>query len=142
MFKKILLPIDLQETALAAKATRIAVSESRQHGAEIYLLAVVPGFGMPVIESFFPDDTMQKVSREVESELQRFIAANFPPEISVHPVISQGSPVEQILAECRLLKADLIIIPSHNKNLGQVLLGSCASGVVSQANCTVMVVKG
>ncbi len=141
MFNRILLPIDLQETQLAAKATKVAIDEARKHGADVHVMTVIPGFGMPVIESFFPDNAMKKAMKEVGTELKRYLAANFPPDISVHPIIGQGNPAEKILAECNEIKADLIIIPSHTRNLGEVFLGSCATRVVEHANCSVMVVK-
>jgi len=42
MFKNILMPIDLQETHLAAKAVKIAIDEARKHGADIHVMTVMP----------------------------------------------------------------------------------------------------
>ena len=92
MFKKILLPIDLQETHLAVKAVKIAIDEARKHSAEICVMTVMPGFGMPVVASFFPDNAMKKALTELGSELKRYIAANFPKDISTHPIIAEGNP--------------------------------------------------
>ena len=141
MFKKILLPVDLQETLLASKAVKIAVEEAIKHFAEVYVMTVVPGFGMPLVASFFPDDAMQKASKEVAIELKRYIANTFPEELDIHPVIAEGNPPERILDQAKTLGVDLIIIPSHAKSVAQVLLGSCATKVVEQAECSVMVVK-
>ena len=142
MFKKILLPIDLQETHLAVKAVKIAIDEARKHSAEICVMTVMPGFGMPVVASFFPDNAMKKALKELGSELKRYIAANFPKDISTHPVIAEGNPAERILAQAKTLGADLIVIPSHAQSLSQVFLGSCAAKVVEHATCSVMVIKG
>ncbi len=65
MFKKILMPIDLQETELAVKALKIATDEARKHQAEIYVMTVLPGFGMPLVASFFPDQAMKEAMKEV-----------------------------------------------------------------------------
>ncbi|HEB96778.1 MAG TPA: universal stress protein [Sedimenticola thiotaurini] len=142
MFKKILMPIDLQETHLAVKAVKIAIDEARKHGAEVYVMTVMPGFGMPMVASFFPDNAMKKALKEIGAELKRYIAANFPKDVTVHPVITEGSPAERILAQAKTIGADLIIIPSHAQSLGQVFLGSCAAKVVEHATCSVMVIKG
>lgn len=142
MFKKILLPIDLQETHLAVKAVKIAIDEARKHSAEICVMTVMPGFGMPVVASFFPDNAMKKALTELGSELKRYIAANFPKDISTHPIIAEGNPAERILAQAKTLGADLIVIPSHAQSLSQVFLGSCAAKVVEHATCSVMVIKG
>jgi nucleotide-binding universal stress UspA family protein len=142
MFKKILLPIDLQETHLAVKAVKIAIDEARKHSAEIFVMTVMPGFGMPVVASFFPDNAMKKALKEIGVELKRYIAANIPKDITTHPIITEGNPAERILAQAKTLGADLIIIPSHAQSLSQVFLGSCAARVVEHATCSVMVIKG
>lgn len=142
MFKKILMPIDLQETHLAAKAVKIAIDEARKHDADINVMTVMPGFGMPLVASFFPDDTMQQAKKEIGAELKKYLAANFPKDIRVRPVIGEGDPAEMILAEAKAIGADLIIIPSHAQSLGQVFLGSCAAKVVEHARSSVMVIKG
>jgi len=141
MFKKILLPIDLQETQLAKKAVKIAIDEARKHQAELYVMTVIPGFGMPLVASFFPDDAMNDAIKGIAKELKKYIAANFPEEITTHPLISEGNPPERILEQARRIQADLIIIPSHAQSLRQIVLGSCAAKVVSHAHCSVMVIK-
>ncbi|MCP3868608.1 MAG: universal stress protein [Gammaproteobacteria bacterium] len=142
MFKNILMPIDLQETHLAAKAVKIAITEARKHGADIHIMTVMPGFGMPMVATFFPDNAMKKAMKEIGAELKRYIAANFPNDIKTHPHLDEGSPAERILDQARDVKADLIVIPSHAQSLGQVFLGSCAAKVVEHATCSVMVIKG
>lgn len=141
MFKKILMPIDLQETHLAIKAVKIAIDEARKHGAEIDVMTVIPGFGMPMVASFFPDAAMKDAMKQVAKELKKYIAANFPKDIPTHPLISEGNPSERILKQAKKIGADLIVIPSHAQSLGQVFLGSCAAKVVEHATCSVMVIK-
>ena len=58
MFRKILMPIDLQDSILAEKAIRIAVKETREEHGELYVLSVVHGFGLPIVASFFPDNRL------------------------------------------------------------------------------------
>ena len=142
MFKKSLMPIDLQETHLAAKAVKVAIEEARKHGAELNVMTVMPGFGMPLVASFFPDDAMRQAKKEIGAELKKYIAANFPKDIATRPVIGEGNPAEMILAEAKAIQADLIIIPSHAQSLSQVFLGSCAARVVEHARSSVMVIKG
>ncbi|WP_260294513.1 universal stress protein [Sedimenticola hydrogenitrophicus] len=142
MFKKILLPIDLQETELAVKALQIATDEARKHQAEIYVMTVLPGYGLPLVASFFPDQAMKEAMKEVAKVMKRYIRDNLPDDIVTHPVITEGNPAEQILRQAKKIDADLIVIPSHTKGLTQVFLGSCAAKVVGQAKCSVMVIKG
>jgi len=142
MFKNILIPIDLQETELAEKAIKIAIEEAHKHKAEISVLTVIPGFGMPLVATFFPDDAMQDAVKEVAKQLKKYVAKTFPDDITTHAIIADGNPPEQVLKQAKKTRADLIIIPSHNQSVSQVLLGSCAAKVVEQAKCSVMVIKG
>lgn len=141
MFTKILMPIDLQETQLANRAVQIAIDEARKHSAEIHVLTVIPDFGLPLVASFFPDDAIKDAMKSVAKELKKYIATNIPDDITAHPLIADGSPAEIILNQAQKLRADLIIIPSHAKSMGQVFLGSCAAKVVERAHCSVMVIK-
>ncbi|MGH1427898.1 MAG: universal stress protein [Arenicella sp.] len=142
MFKKILMPIDLQETELTEKTVEIAIYEARKHGAELHVLTVVQGFGMPLVATFFPENVMKHALKEVAKELKKFTAETIPDDIKAHPIISQGVPAEQVLSQANQLEVDLIVIPSHAQSSKEVmLLGSCAGRVVEHASCSVMVVK-
>jgi len=141
MFKKILLPLNLQETELAKKAVAFAIKQAQENGGEITILTVLPGFGMPMVASFFPDDTVEKALRLVAKELKKYIANTFPENIKVHARIAEGHPSEHILDQAKKVGADLIVIPSHTKSVPQKLLGACSNKVVEQSPCSVMVIK-
>lgn len=141
MFKKILLPIDLQETLLEDKALNIAIDEARKHQVPMVVLSVIPSFNSAWVASFFPDDAIEKAEREAASDLKRYVKERFPDDLDIVPRVAVGSPTEVILEEAAKEGADLIIMPSHTKGLEQVFLGSCASRVVERAHCTVMVIK-
>ncbi len=119
MFKNILMPIDLQETHLAVKAVKIAIDEARKHQAEIHVMTVIPGFGMPLVASFFPDKAMEEAMKEVGRELKRYVATNIPEDVRGKPVIAEGNPAERVLAQAREVGADLIIIPPILKALSR-----------------------
>lgn len=142
MFKKILIPIDLQQTKLAEKTIQIAIIEARKHDAELHVLTVLQGFGMPLVATFFPDNIMQKAVEGVAKELNKFVSETIPDDVAAHAIIAEGNPAEQILKHADKLDADLIIIPSHTQSSTELLLiGSHAGKVVDQAKCSVMVVK-
>ncbi len=142
MIDKILLPIDLQETRLAEKAVAFTIEEASRHHAEIHVLTVIPGFGMPIVASYFSEATMKEAAEEVVRSLKAFVKASFPDGVEVHSHVMQGNPAEKIVQQAERLCADLIVIPSHAKGLERTLLGSCASKVVDHARCSVMVIKG
>lgn len=142
MFRKILMPIDLQDSILAEKAINIAVKETREENGELYVLSVVPGFGLPIVASFFPDNAMEDAKKTVAAELRAYIKSNFPDDITIHPKIAEGNAAEMVLSLAEKYAIDLIIIPSHTQDLKRRMLGSCATNVILHAECPVIVVKG
>jgi nucleotide-binding universal stress UspA family protein len=142
MFNKILVPVDLTEPRFADKAVAAAVEEARHHKADLHFMTVLPGFGMPMVASFFPPDAMQKAAQEVKKELQGYVAKKVPKDLSVTLVVAEGTPYEEILAEAKKVKADLIMLHSHMRtHVDNILIGSCAQKVVEHAHCSVTVLR-
>ena len=53
MYKNILFPVDLEHTKEAEKSLKITVEEAQRSKAKITVMTVAPGFGMPLVASFF-----------------------------------------------------------------------------------------
>ena len=141
MLKEILLPVDLQQTALSDRAIEIAQGLSDTYGAAITVVTVIPDFGMPLVANFFPEDMMKTARNEVCAELERFIEARFKEPARVKSGVGQGSPHKFIVDYAEKHPTDLIIMPSRAKDIGKVFLGSSATHVVEQAPCSVLVVR-
>jgi len=142
MFKKILLPVDIQEPDVGAKALDIAVNYAKSFDASIHVLTVVPAYNMPMVASFFPKDAMEKSIRQAESTLQEYAATNIPADVERSTAIRQGRPYEEIVEEVDKSGCDVVIMPSHNRaGLHGVLLGSCADNVAEHAHCSVLIVR-
>ncbi len=141
MFNKILLPIDLSETKLAAEALKIAIDECRKNNAELHVLMVVPGFRLSPVGTYLPEGTMKKMHEQVSADLHKFIEKNIPKDIKSFSDLISGEPAEEIIEAAEKLGVGLVVIPSHSRTIGQILLGSTANKVVAHAHCPVMVVK-
>lgn len=143
MFKHILIPVDLQETEYSNRAIAIAVAQARENNARLHVMTVVPGFGMPMVASFFPAGTMDKAMHAVEQTLRDYVSRNVPDDVEISTSVSQGHPAETITSEARRLGIDLIVMPSHTRSkLDKRFIGSCAQRVVELAKCSVLVVRG
>ena len=142
MFKHILIPVDLQETEYAARAMSIALAQAREDRARLHVMTVVPGFGMPMVASFFPKGAMEKAMATVEAKLHEYVARNVPDDVDAACTVCQGHPAETITEEAKRLDVDLIVIPSHTRSkLDKRFIGSCAQRVVELAKCSVLVVR-
>lgn len=142
MFKKILLPVDLQETALSDRAVEIANDLADHHSAEIIVLTVIPDFGMPLVANYFPEDAMRRAKNEVSKELQNFVDTRMKNSaIPVRLDVGQGSPHKVVVHYAALHNIDLIIVPARAKDIGKIFLGSSATHIAERAPCCVLVVR-
>jgi nucleotide-binding universal stress UspA family protein len=141
MYKNILLPVDVEHTAESARALAIALEEARRSNAKLTIMTVAPGFGMPIVASYFDDDAVEQALKEVARHLKKYIDDNVPDDIETNAVVVEGHPANLILKQARKDDIDLIVMASQNDEVEHLFLGSCASKVVNHAHCTVTVVK-
>lgn len=142
MFSKILIPVDLENELFAEKAMAVAIQQAIDSNAELHVVTVIPGFGMSMVGSFFPEDAMEKALTAVTKKLKQYVNTKIPKSIKVSAKVLQGKAHKEILKESKAVGADLIVIPSHNvTRVDKVLLGSTTSKVVERANVSVMVIK-
>ena len=141
MHKNILFPVDLEHTVEAEKALKIAVEEARRSNAKLTVMTVAPGFGMPIVASYFEKGAVKSALKEIARHLKRYIDDNIPDDIETRAIVNEGNPAELILKQAQNDNVDLIVIASHNSQIENLLLGSCAAKVVRHAHCTVTVVK-
>ena len=141
MYKNILFSVDLEHTAEAEKALKIAIDEARRSKAKLTVMTVAPGFGMPIVASFFDEQTVANALKEVARHLRQYVDDNIPNDINTNAIVVEGNPAELILKQARTDDVDLIVIASHNSQVENLLLGSCAAKVVRHAQCSVTVVK-
>lgn len=141
MYKKILLPIDLNDTVTAKKALATAAAIAKTFSAELHVIAVVPNFGMSLVGGFFPSDFEEKALDKAKTDLGAFLDAELGPEVDAVGHVAHGSIYEEILHAAKTLSADLIVIGAHRPELKDYLLGPNAARVVRHAPQSVMVVR-
>lgn len=140
MFKKILFPVDMEEPEFSSKALSVAVEQCKIHQAELHVLTVIPGYSMPMVASFFPEELMTQIQESLLAKLGDYVSQHIPKDISVKTHVSIGTPYKEILLYRRSIKADLIVLQSHNARFDHVL-GSVAAKVVEQAKVSIMVIR-
>ena len=141
MLKEILLPVDLEETALTERAIGIAQDIADRYGAHITVVTVIPDFSMPLVASYFPDDAIEKARRDVFNELKNLVKRQFSNPDSVKCDVGEGSPHKFVVDYARDKKVDLIVIPSRGHEIKKIFLGSSTNHVVQNAPCSVLVVR-
>ncbi len=119
MFKKILLPVDLEEESSWKDALPAALRMAKDDGAELHILTVVP---------------------PLPGQIEAF-AKDHAGGTKVVPHLAQGQPYSAIIDLAEKIGADLIVMGSHRPELKDYLLGPNAARVVRHAACSVMVVR-
>lgn len=142
MYKRILVPIDLQEGERTRKLSlRRAVELCRLYKAKLFALTVVPDMGMPIVADYFPADAGDKIVADAENLLHELVDAHIPDDIDVQHLVAQGSVYRRILRMAEKVDADLIIMPAHRMKLQDYLLGTNTAKVVRHAQCSVLVLR-
>jgi nucleotide-binding universal stress UspA family protein len=131
MLDRILLPVDIRKPKAWDKVVTVAANLARQNGAAIHVLFVAPKLESNL--NRFPEDYRPK--------LQRWVREHIPSDIESAAVMKTGSAHREILSAAREIRADLIVMGSHDPELKDNLLGSNASSVVLHAPTSVYVVR-
>ena len=137
MFKKILVPVDVDYPKAAAAVYRKAATIAKLSGAEIRLVSVMPGFGMPIVASYISDKVRKEATDRFKESLDEFIADNCDEPVSSR--IRTGKNWEEIVKAADEWGADLIVV-YHNRRreLNEVFSGSCSQRVSYNASCSVL----
>ena len=143
MFKRILVPVDLNEPDFSESAVEMAIREARLDKGEIHVMTVMPGFNSPLVAGYFDADAVEKAREAVKAQLKSFAANRLPADLPHSLSVHEGQPADRIIHQAEHMGADLIILTAHHRShLQEVLLGSNASRVVERAACSVLILRG
>ncbi len=141
MFKKILVPVDLNDSKLATAALDKAVALAKSFNAELRLLYVMPVVPSTYLE-YVPVNFEAGEKTRVEAELAAMATSFDLPQDKVSSTIRTGGVYHEVLAEAESSHADLIVTGSHWPTLATYLIGSHATSIARHAHCSVLVVRG
>lgn len=140
MFKKILVPIDIAEQAIAEPAVVLAGELAALANGAVRLIHVLPELPYNLRELLpgqtnidrenAADAVLQALARKANIKVGRFTQC-----------LRTGAVYHEVLAEAEAWAADLIIVGSHNPSMSTYLLGSNAQKIVRHANCSVLVAR-
>ncbi|MEM1044568.1 MAG: universal stress protein [Pseudomonadota bacterium] len=140
VFKRILATIDIHDEVSSEKVVNAAL-ELMSGDDILFVVCVVPDFGMSVVSGFFPKDYEQDMLEKTRVELHAFTEKHVPDGTPVQHIIAHGSIYEEILAAANEVNADMIVVGSHRPALKDYLLGPNAARVVRHATQSVLVVR-
>lgn len=141
MYKKILVPVDASDEATTDKLCKAANKIAMLTDAEVRLITVMPGFGMSIVASYFPEGAQDKLRKELERTLEALAEKYFTVDVTTE--LFQGKRLQEIIQEAEKWGADQVIVGCRRKKSlsNQKLLGTCSRGVADRASCSVLIVR-
>ena len=140
MFRKILVPIDLEHGEHVDDALRLSAEIAATHNADVHLLSIIEAAPV-VVSQHLPQGYEQLAAKAVEKDLAPLVAKMGAAPERATVCVRFGGVYQEILAYAKKVGIDLIVIGSHKPNVGDYLLGSNASRIVRHADCSVFVVR-
>ena len=137
MFKKILVPLDIDYTDTAVVVYQKAAAIATLSGAEIKLISVMPGFGMPIVAAYFSNEVRKETTDKFTAAVDDFVKTHCNEAVSY--TVSVGKNWEEIIKVADNWGADLIVV-YHNRHreINEVFSQSCSQRVSDHAKCSVL----
>lgn len=114
-------------------------------------LKLVHAFDIPFRGLLFGGASMEQLAKRHQQQFQEMIEAQtrdflstLRVPVTLRQVIArEGGPQEAVLAVVGETRADLLVVGTHGRSgVGRALLGSVAEGLLAQAPCDVLAVRG
>lgn len=129
MYKKILIPVDLDYPDVAAKAMGVAKALASAEGASLIVISVQP---IVIDESGTPPPNYQP---KLDAYLAKYGG-------DMRGVLKLGGSISaEIRYTAEELGCDLIVMGSHDPHFTDYLIGSNAAHVALHTPCSVLVVR-
>ena len=141
MFSKILVPVDMSSPDPGVASLPHARQMQDLWNSEVCLLSVVPGYSMPLVANYFPQDALKKMEATVLSDLKKVAGKYFDKEPEC--MVRSGKRAAEILSMSEDWGCDLIVFGCRPKDMvgGELMLGSCGLAVSERAKCSVLVAR-
>lgn len=138
-FRKILCPIDFDNSSTAALEIACELAEGK--GATVHLLHVarVPSHDMNVPLPFNADPRWERAAR---AKLERIARDRLEGKVRYQLHVVSGTPDDDVVRVAHELGADLVVMATHGrKGLSHFILGSVAERVMREADCPVLTMR-
>jgi nucleotide-binding universal stress UspA family protein len=140
MIKKILCAIDRSPSSLQAFGYAIALA--RWQSARLNLLEVIEEAPPPGVSRAPRIGVPAETRTALERDLRQILTARRASDVKVKIFMRKGNVVQEILAQAKTSRSDLIVIGSHGRGgVQRLVLGSVAEKVLRLATCPVLTVR-
>ena len=135
MYRKILVPIDTDEPAVAEPGVYFAAQLAALTNGAVRLIHVLPAIPLSFQQFLPPHVSADRENAAHSTLLEMAKKADVPMGFFSH-TLRTGAVSDEVLTEAEIWGADLIIVGSHSPSMSTYLLGSNAQKIVRHANCS------
>ena len=141
MIKNILCAIDRSPSSLQAFGYAIALAKWQR--ARLNLLEVIEEAPPPGVSRAPTSDGVPAEARKaLERDLRQVLTARRASDVKVEISMRKGNVVQEILAQARTSRSDLVVVGTHGRGgVQRLVLGSVAEKVLRLATCPVLTVR-
>ncbi len=140
MFRRIVLAVDLADSASPPKGLTQALELAMAGGGALRLVNVQPQLPATFME-YVPADFDEEQQAHAQEALDAIVAKIDLPKDRLSRSVVSGGVYHELLREATDWNADLIVVGSHRPVMSDYLLGSNAKTIVRHAQCSVLVVR-
>ena len=141
MFKRILVPVDIDQESSWLRSLSVAERLVADYGSELHVMTVVPTMGMSIVGSFFPTDFEKKAMANAREKLGEIVDNAVKNSAGVACHVAHDTIYEEVLSAADTLACDLVVMTSHRPELKDYLLGPNAARVMRHAKQSVFIVR-
>ncbi|MDO4777592.1 MAG: universal stress protein [Cardiobacteriaceae bacterium] len=140
MFKRLLVPVDLEHPASAQKVVRNALALGGE-AAEYIIMTVIPPIGGGIVASYLPKNYDKRLKEEMEVRLREFMAEHFAD--ATHErfqyFVAHGPVYEEINMAAKHHDVDLVVVSAVKP--GSHGLGPNAARVARYGENNVLIIR-
>lgn len=140
MFRKILIPIDLDEPKTSETVIRRTLEFAKIFDADLRLV-YVQSPDLVALSDYGLVDPGDRLRLKAEAEMLKLIKSIEYAKERFSAIAHFGGISPKILAEADEWPADLIALGSHLPSIATYLLGSNAVSIVRHAKCSVLILR-
>jgi nucleotide-binding universal stress UspA family protein len=140
MFHRVILAVDLADSAPRPKGLNQALDVVKASGGQLRLVSVqalLPATFMEYVPANFDEEQEKRAAAALDG-----VASGIDlPSDRLSTAVASGGVYHELLREAVEWRADLIVVGSHRPVMSDYLLGSNAKTIVRHAPCSVLVVR-
>lgn len=140
MFKRLLVPVDLEHPVSAQKVVRSAL-ELGGDATEYIIMTVIPPIGGGIVASYLPKNYDKRLKEEMEERLKEFMAEHFADvaQERFQYFVAHGPVYEEINMAAKNHHVDLVVVSAVKP--GSHGLGPNAARVARYGENNVLIIR-